>query len=410
MRPRRFGKGTPGELRASLVVVLAASAIAGHAQSTAEWPQLFGATRNARALGAIAPTATLSVGWKRSMPSGGAGIAVAGDRIYTLGTDGETDLLFALEASSGNEAWRLVLGDTHADATANGPNSTPAIAGDLLLTVSTACQLRAVNLKTREIAWTQDIGSMFASRFVKRGGCGMSPLVAGSRLVLTTGAPEGARLAAFDLATGAPAWTTADLPNSYNVAPGWNDGLVLYHHIKSPGGSGISAVNAETGAIAWQIDGPGGESDATPVIVPEGRVLIENWPHVSLFDVRTRKPLWTSREIVAGRSPAVAHKEHIYTFGGQSGEFLTCVESATGKTKWTSRIYRGHLVLAGDTLVILSEAAGLVRLVAADPSGYRELAQIAVLTPGARTGTPPSVASGRIFVRNLDELAAVVVR
>ena len=31
--------------------------------------------------------------------------------------------------------------------------------------------------------------------------------------------------------------------------------------------SGLTAVNAETGAIAWQIDGQDGESDATPVPV-----------------------------------------------------------------------------------------------------------------------------------------------
>ena len=86
------------------------------------------------------------------------------------------------------------------------------------------------------------------------------------------------------------------------------------------------------------------------------------------------------------------------------------MDLADGKVKWTSRIYRGHLALAGDTLVVLSESAGLLRLVAADPSGYRELANVQVLRPGARTGTPPSLAGGRIFVRNLDELVAVEVR
>jgi len=59
---------------------------------------------------------------------------------------------------------------------------------------------------------------------------------------------------------------------------------------------------------------------------------------------------------------------------------------------------------------VLSEASGLVRLVAADPSAYRELARVQVLPPGARTGTPQSVAGGRIFVRNLEELVAVAVR
>lgn len=140
------------------------------------------------------------------------------------------------------------------------------------------------------------------------------------------------------------------------------------------------------------------------------RVLLETWPHVSLYDVRTRTPVWTSKAMAAQRNPAVVHNGHIYMFGGQSSEFLTCVEAATGKVRWTSRIYRGHLVLAGDTLVVLGESSGLLRLVAAEPSGYRELARVPVLVPGARTGTPPSLAGGRIFVRNLEELVAIDAR
>lgn len=222
----------------------------------------------------------------------------------------------------------------------------------------------------------------------------------------------GARLAAFDVATGKRLWEAADLPNSYNLSPGWmegGDGRVLYHHTKPPGISGVTAIDAATGATLWQIDGKTGESDATPVAVGAGRVLIETWPQVSLFDVASRTPVWTTPRIAAGRAPAVARNGHLYTFGGQSGEFLTCVDAATGEVTWTSRIYRGHLALAGDTLVVLSESSGLLRLVAADPAGYRELAKVQVLMPGARTGTPPSLAGRRIFVRNLEELVAIAI-
>lgn len=415
MRPAAAAprKGAACLLTCVLTGILAAGVAVLSAQSPADWPQLFGATRNAVSTTPIGAGASLSVAWKKPMPSGGAGIVISGDRLYTLGTDGEQDVLFAFDTASGSEAWRLALGKTHADAIANGPTSTPVIAGALVLTVSSLCRLQAVNAKTHQVVWTQDIGSTFSSRFVKRGGCGMAPLVAGGRVVLVTGAAAGPRLAAFDIETGKPAWTAADLPNGYNVAPGWmksGGGLVLYHHSNPPGVSGVTAVNAETGTIAWQIDGQYGESDATPVVVSGVRLLIETWPQVSLYDVATRTPIWSSREIAAQRSPAIAHKGHLYTYGGQSSEFLTCVDVADGKVKWTSRIYRGHLVLAGDTLVVLSESAGLLRLVAADPSGYRELAKIRVLTPGARTGTPPSVAGNRIFVRNLDELVAVHVR
>jgi outer membrane protein assembly factor BamB len=381
-------------------------------QPANDWPQLYGSSRNSTA-GSAGPHASLSIAWRKEMPSGAAGIVVGGSRVYTVGSDGEQDLLFALDSATGEESWRVPLGKTHADATANGPAGTPVLAGHLVIAVSSLCQLHAVHTATHQVAWTRDIAADYASRFARRGGCGMSPLVAGSRIIVVTGASKGPQLAAFHAATGAPAWTTSDLPNSYNVAPGWmasgGSGLVLYHHVTPAGVSGISAVNADTGAIAWQIDGVAGASNMTPVPAGAGRIVLETWPQVTLYDVASRKPLWTTTDIAALGSPAVVRNGHIFSFGGQSGEFLTCVDAATGKTKWTSRIYRGHLALAGDALVILSEASGLLRLVAADPSAYREMARTQVLAPGARTSTPPSIAGGRIFVRNLEEIVAVTV-
>ena len=108
--------------------------------------------------------------------------------------------------------------------------------------------------------------------------------------------------------------------------------------------------------------------------------------------------------------PAVAVDGHIYGFGGNSGEYLTCVEAASGATRWTERTYRGAIAAAGRTLVMQAEGSGLLRLIDADPNRYRELARLQTLKPGATTVTPPSIADGRIFVRNLEEIVAVSVR
>ena len=398
--------------RAILVAALAAATAAAAAQTPpASWPQYLGPSRNSVSSTAIPAGATLAVAWKKPLPSGGAGIVAAGDRIYTLGSDAGQDYLYALAAASGDEVWTLALGKTHAQATF-GANATPAIAAGLLIAIATNCEMKAINLETRAVAWTVDLGAQFKSRFAARGGCGMSPLVAGSRIVVQTGASEGPRVAALDATNGQTVWT-ADVPNAYASAPGYlgaDGGTVLYHHVKEPEASGITALNAATGAISWQIDGAQGASGIVPVPADNGRVLLERWQHTTLYDIASKKPLWMTREMTALDSPAVPHRGHIYGFGGQSGEFLTCLDAATGNVKWSSRIYRGHLVLAGDTLVVLSSASGLVRLVAADPTGYREIAKLQILAPGARALTPPSLAGGRIFARNLEEIVAVNVR
>ena len=122
------------------------------------------------------------------------------------------------------------------------------------------------------------------------------------------------------------------------------------------------------------------------------------------------RQLWANDELTALPVPAVYLDGHLYGFGGNSGEYFKCVDAATGSPKWNTRIYRGATVIAGRTLVIQSESSGLLRLVAADPAAYREIAKLSVLTPGAATLTPPTVEAGKIFVRNLEEVVAVTIR
>ena len=400
--------------RLTLATTFSAIATAGVAVSTqstaANWPQHLGPWRNGVAAMSIPPSATLAVAWKTPIPGGSAGIVVADGRAYTTGSDGEQDVLLAFDGASGNEVWRHALGPTHADVLM-GPGSTPVISGDNIIALSTNCQMQAINRQSRAVAWRLDFGERFKSPLIKRGGCNMSPLLVGNRIVFSTGAPD-ARLAAVDAATGQTAWTAAVLP-SYGGSPGVlseGSGAILHHHVKQETNtSGVTALNPDTGAVLWQIEGTDGASGAVPIPLERNRLLVERWPHVSMYDLTTRAMLWTTREMVANDNPSIHYKGHLYGFGGQSGEFMTCLDASNGQVKWANRIYRGHLVLAGDTLVVLSNAAGTLRLVAPDPGGYKELAKVDLLKPGARTPTPPTVAAGRIFVRNYEEIVGVTV-
>jgi hypothetical protein len=55
---------------------------------------------------------------------------------------------------------------------------------------------------------------------------------------------------------------------------------------------------------------------------------------------------------------------------------------------------------------VLSRASGNLHLVQATPAGYTEVFQAAVLTPGATSITGPSAAGSRVFLRNVEEIAA----
>lgn len=383
--------------------------------SSQGWPQFLGPHRNGTIDYEIGPRAKLVEGWRRSIPAGAAGITAAAGRLFTLGSDGTEDLLFALDGATGKELWRARLGNTHNDAIENGPGSTPAVAGDLVIAVSSGCRVTAVRTPDGQIVWQRSLAEAYKSRFAARGGCSMSPAVEGSLVIVPTGASAGARLVALDVASGKETWASSTLPNSLNAAPGLASfgGVrqVLYHHAKPPGLSGVTGVRSDTGATIWQIDSPEGMSDTTPLAVPGDRVLLQTWMNTTLIETGTSpRAVWTMSELSANGPPPVYRDGHLYGFGGNSGEFLKCVELNTGRVKWSSRQYRGSVLLVGSMLVMLSESSGFLRLIPATPAGYDERARLQVLKPGARTFTPPSFADGRIFLRNLEEVVAVEAR
>jgi outer membrane protein assembly factor BamB len=396
------------------LALLSAAAVLLGQTSSSSWPQYLGPKRNG-AVDLDITGAKLTEAWRRPLPSGTAGIAAEGGRLYTLGTDGSNDLLFALDAATGKELWRATIAATHVSAMENGPASTPAVAAGLIVAVGSSCGVAAFKVADGSIAWQHNLADPYNSRFAARGGCGLSPLIADKFVILTTGAAAGARLVAFDLASGKEIWNASTLPSSLNAGPGFAEAAgvrqVLYHHAKPPGVSGISVVRADDGTTMWQFDLPQGISDTIPLALADNRVLLQTWADSTLIDgSATPRALWTSAELSALGPPPVYRDGHIYGFGGNSGEFLKCVDAKTAQVRWLSRVYRGSLLLVGSTLVMLSESSGLLRLIPASPAAFEERARLQVLKPGARTFTPPSFAEGRILLRNLEEIVAVDVK
>ena len=395
------------------------AAIAGgvlNAQSQ-DWPQFLGPNRNGSIDVPLPAAPKLVEAWRKPLGAGMSAISVSKGRAFTLYTDDTDDYLVALDAATGAEVWKVTLGRTHNDTVTNGPGSTPAIAGELVVALGSGCRLQAFSVADGRPAWDVDVAAAYKSRFATRGGCSISPVVHGGLVVLPTGATDGERLVAFDAATGKPAWSAKGVERSINTNPSfWNgaDGdQLLYHYMKAPGKSGVSGVNLKDGSTAWSVDAASGMSNTAPLPLGAGRILLQMWSGSAVFDTSAAgapRQVWANDELTALPVPAVYADGHVYGFGGNSAEFFKCVDATSGTVKWSARIYRGAVILAGRTIVMLSESSGLLRLVAAEPAAYRELTKMAVLKPGAATLAPPSIAGGLIFVRNLEEIVAVRIQ
>ena len=113
------------------------------------------------------------------------------------------------------------------------------------------------------------------------------------------------------------------------------------------------------------------------------------------------RELWRTNRMKNKFSSSVVHEGHIY---GLDESILACLDAETGELVWKGGRYGyGQLLLAAGHLVVLTER-GDVALVRATPDGHDELARFAAI--GGKTWNTPTIADGRLFVRNITEMAA----
>lgn len=101
----------------------------------------------------------------------------------------------------------------------------------------------------------------------------------------------------------------------------------------------------------------------------------------------------------------------MHRFGSLHGlgkDQLVCLDVVGEAVRWRQPLAEGSLILVDGHLVILEQMSGRLRVVAADPEGFRERASLDVLGRSPAFA-PPSFAGRTIYVRNHQEMMAVDV-
>jgi outer membrane protein assembly factor BamB len=401
-------------------LTFAASALMAFAvsESTAgDWPRWLGPSQNGSTVGEGAlskPALKLRKAWRRPIEGGRSGVVIADGRLFTVVTDGENQKAIALSASDGKELWQVPLGP-HVEA-ALAPVSTPAVEGERVFVLGTDCILRALSTLTGERAWQVDLKQRFASAL--RRGCESSPFVENGRVILQPGGVDDHRLVALDARTGDLVWSAKGAERANYSSPVAADiaGVrqIVVHHVTAapPQRSGLTGFRMDDGALLWSRTFEANISTETPLVLSGDRALLVTWNDAKLAKVKRAgdrmevEPLWAKPIFLSRISPPVHRDGHLYGFNGDD---LVCIRADTGELAWKQRVYAGSLILVDDALVVLSANAGLIRVVEATPEGYRERGKLAVLNRGAQAESPPTFASGMIFVRNDEEIAAIVI-
>jgi len=383
-----------------------------------EWPQFRGPNRDGVAVGVGLlgpwPEAGPPQLWRVPVGAGYSGVSSAGDQIYTMWQEAGSQFLFCLEAATGEQRWRYRVGPAYANQYGDGPRSTPVVHREVVFAVGARGHLHAVRGRDGQRLWSHDLKRLGAR--IPASGYASTPIVEDGRLIVEIGGEESA-FVAFETTTGQVAWRSGSDLAAYSspiaVSIGGQRQIVFFS------GGGLHAVAPEDGRILW--DYPWLSlcpatgvplNAASPIHVPPDRIFISSGygddqgaavirltRQDDRFQVET---VWRKDVLNSQINSAILLGGHLYGF---RGGVLKSVDVATGEERWRARGFqRGSVIAAGGRLLVLGER-GRLALVEETPEAYVELGSVHVLK--GRSWTPPSVARGRLYVRNHEELVCL---
>jgi outer membrane protein assembly factor BamB len=393
-------------------VAMLALAGCAAAAAAADWPQFRGPHRDG-----VSPEKHLLRSWPAAGPrrlwqvpigEGYSHLTVAAGRIYTLyGANGDEDLS-AYDTATGRTLWVRRIDAELINDQGNGPRSTPTFDAGTLYVQSGRGQLAAVSADTGKVVWHHDLAGEFGA-VVPTWGMASSPLVEGDLLLAAVGGRGGHTAMAFDKRSGRVVWAALDDKPGY-ASPIAITAAAVRQAVFFTGGA-IAGVAVGDGRVLWRIPW---ETDydvnaATPLFVAPDELFVSSGydTGAALFRIGgdprhpSVQPVWKSRVLKNQFSSSVLAGDYVYGF--DNGTFK-CVNVRTGEERWKHRgLGHGSVILADGMLVVLSES-GRLALVEATPEDYRERAAFQALN--GRCWTGPSLANGKLFVRNGETMEA----
>jgi outer membrane protein assembly factor BamB len=349
--------------------------------------------------------------WRVPLGSGYSAVSVVGSRAYTMFGSPEGEFAVCLDAANGKTLWKTRCGDLFKESSDIGPRATPTIAAGNVYVLSGTGSLQCLEAATGKPVWGYGLLEKFGGE-TPTYGFSASPAVFGDLLVVVSGARNGKSLVGLDKQTGAVVWTSLDDKIGYSTPIRVEVGDVSQLIVLM--GEALVGVSIKDGKELWRHEWKTTEDANVATPICHGNRLYISTGYgtgCGLFElsVKDGKPaadlVWSNKEMKNYFSSCVLVDGYLYGF---NNTMLTCMDFKTGESKWKQRGFnRGSLLAADGKLIIYGERATLA-LAQASSEEYKELAKATVLDD--KTWTMPTLADGRLFVRNEKELVCLQVK
>lgn len=384
------------------------------AQSGGDWPQWRGSNRDgiSKETGLLKqwPADGPPLAWKTTGAGGGySSFSIAKGRLFTMGLRKDREYVVAFDVATGKQVWATAHGGAFRNDRGDGPRGTPTVDGENLYALGGDGDLSCLEARTGRVLWTMNVLQKFGGSNITWG-ISESPLVIGEKVLVNAGGP-GASIVALNKKDGSLVWKSqsdrAGYSSAIPVQIGNTTQVVFFTHQRAMG------LDLKDGKLLWEYARPANNvaNVATPVI-RGNRVFISSdyGTGAGLLEIKAdgqAQEVYFTKEMRNHHSSSILIGDYLYGF---SSGILTAMRFDTGDVAWKDRsVGKGSLVYADGNLYALSEN-GVVGLIEATPTGYREKGRFRIAQDSLPTWTHPVVAGGRLYLRDQDTIYAYDVR
>jgi outer membrane protein assembly factor BamB len=219
---------------------------------------------------------------------------------------------------------------------------------------------------------------------------------------------------AVDKASGDVLWKNSDDEAGYSspVAATIHQRRYAFFFTRA----GLVAVDPADGKIQfhypWRSTMDASVNAATPLIIDDAIFLSASYgTGAILLRVRDNgiEKVWSGNDILSNHyATSVCYRGFLYGLDGRADlgtPSLRCVELKTGKIRWQEdAVGAATVLLAGDQLMLLTEAGELIRAPAM-PEGFKPGDRAQIMPNGVRAY--PALADGFLYARSKDKLFCV---
>jgi outer membrane protein assembly factor BamB len=391
-----------------------------------DWPQFRGPARDgtSKETGLLRqwPASGPKVLWTVPVGQGYAGAAIVAGRLYHHDYDEKKSewSVIARSLADGKVIWQFkearVIRPNHAIT-----RTVPAADGRYVFSLDPKLGFHCLDAKTGKQLWAKNLVADYKAT-IPAWYNGQNPLLEADRVVIATGGD--AILVAFEKASGKEIWRTPNpkkiVVTHASVMPAVLGGVRQYVFGTLNGPVGVSAAN---GQLLWEFPRKFNVAVSPSVLPIDGeRVFMTASFDAGSVMVRVRRDgtgfkaerLWDMQlnEWNSEVHTPILYKGHLFAVGKKKRGLFTCL-TPDGKEVWSSdgkaAFELGAYLLADGMFFVLEGKTGILRLVDANTTGYKELASAQVLS-GPDVWGPMALSDGKLVIRDLGKMVALDVR